>query len=136
MIVFRYKKESLEGEEKFILRPVADVYIEDKTGQWIQFHPYIDSGADVTMVPLSLGRLLGLRADEEKVEEIGGIRGSVPVIYVRKRMKIGSEMMLVKIAWALIEEVPPLLGRTDVFDRFEVIFKQRQKLVEFRQPIV
>ena len=136
MIVFRYKKESLEGEEKFILRPVADVYIEDKTGQWIQFHPYIDSGADVTMVPLSLGRLLGLRADEEKVEEIGGIRGSVPVIYVRKRMKICSEMMLGKIAWALIEEVPPLLGRTDVFDRFEVIFKQRQKLVEFRQPIV
>ena len=37
----------------------------------------------------------------------------------------------IKIAWALVEDVPPLLGRTDVFDKFEVKFRQKEKITEF-----
>lgn len=132
MIVFRYKRESL-GKGKSVIRPVADVFVQNKSGSWIEFHPYIDSGADVTMIPLSLGKLLGLKVEEAKIEQIGGIRGSVPVIYVKQKVRLGGVGFLARIAWALVEEVPPLLGRESVFDKFKVTFKQRDREILFEE---
>lgn len=131
MIVFKYKQEPSRTKEKFIKRPVADLFLKSKSGGWIEFHPYIDSGADVTLIPLSLGKLIGLKLDENKVEEIGGIRGSVPVIYHDIQAKIGGIELCVQIAWALIEDVPPLLGRETIFDYFHITFKQDQGVIIF-----
>lgn len=131
MIVFKYKREPSRIKGKLIQRPVADVFLMNEVGNWIEFHPYIDSGADVTLIPLSLGKLIGLRVDEDKIEQIGGIRGSVPVIYHQVKLKIGEKELSIQIAWALIEEVPPLLGRTDIFDYFHITFKQDQGIITF-----
>lgn len=133
MIVFRYKEESLGKGIGKIKRPVADVYLKTKSNSWIEFHPYIDSGADLTMIPLSMGKLIGLHLDEKKVEQIGGIRGSVPFINAECKMRIGDEDLIVAVAWALIEDVPPLLGRTDIFDKFEVIFRQKEDTIIFQK---
>lgn len=130
MIVFKYKKE-ISG----VKRPIADVFLKTKSDHWIEFHPYIDSGADVTLIPLSLGKLVGLSRDERKVEHIGGIRGSVPVIYNQMLMKIGGIEIKTKVAWALIEEVPPLLGRQDIFDAFHIIFKQDKEQIIFEERL-
>lgn len=131
MIIFRYKSErGRRGQQ--VLRPVADVWLK-KGNSWIEFHPYIDSGADVSLIPLSLGELLGFEVNKDKIEEIGGIKGAVPVIYKRWPMKIGSETLKVLFAWALIEEVPPLLGRADIFEVFEVTFKQKKRKIIFKR---
>lgn len=127
MIIFKYKKE-LSG----VKRPVADVFLKSKLGGWIEFHPYIDSGADITLIPLSLGKLIGLSKNHKKVEKIGGIRGTVPVIYSQTVMKIGGVEMNINIAWALSEKVPPLLGRRDIFDKFHITFKQDEEEVIFK----
>ena len=131
MIIFRYKEESLGLGRGKIKRPVADVYLRTKKELWIEFHPYIDSGADITMLPLSFGKLIGFEIDENKIQQIGGIRGSVPVIHTKAIMKIGEEDFTVRIAWALIEDVPPLLGRLDVFDTFKVTFEQYKGIIVF-----
>ncbi len=130
MITFKYKVEVTASGEK-ISRPVAEVYLQTKSNSWIKFNPYIDSGADITLIPLSLGKLLGFTLDEKKIKEIGGIRGTVRIIYTKNKMRIGKEELIVQIGWALIEEVPPLLGRTDVFDFFEVTFKQKEGKIIF-----
>lgn len=130
MIIFRYKEERT-ARRKVIKRPVADVYIKSRNGIWIEFHPYIDSGADVTLISLSLGKLIGFTINEEKIEQIGGIRGSVPVIYQKNKIRIGGKELKIHLAWALIEEVPPLLGRTDIFDYFNVTFKQAEDIIVF-----
>lgn len=72
MIIFKYKEELTSRREK-IKRPVAEVFLKTQSNSWIKFYPYIDSGADVTLIPLSLGRLLGLEIDEGKIQQIGGI---------------------------------------------------------------
>lgn len=131
MIIFKYKLEPSRVKDQFIQRPVADIYIQAKSGKWIKFNPYIDSGADVTLIPLSLGKLIGLSIDEKKIEQIGGLRGSVPVIYFKSEIKIGTFQFPAQIAWALIEEVPPLLGRTDIFDKFNVQFRQKEGTIIF-----
>ena len=132
MIVFKYKAEITSKKQK-IIRPVAEVYLKALSNSWIKFYPYIDSGADVTMIPLSLGKLLGFRIDEYKIQQIGGIGGSVPVIFTQANLKIGKEEFSTHLAWALIEDVPPLLGRTDVFDIFKVSFEQYKEIIIFEK---
>ena len=131
MTIFRYKLEK-GAHQKLVKRPVADVWLK-KGNEWIEFHPYIDSGADVTLIPLSLGELLGFKTENEAIEEIGGIRGAVPVIYKNCQIKIGRKVLPILIAWALVEEVPPLLGRADVFDFFKVTFNQKGEEIVFEE---
>lgn len=131
MIVFHYKREPARIPGQFVYRPVAEIYLKASSGQWIKFNPYIDSGADVTLIPLSLGKLLGLEIDQSQIEEISGIRGSVPVIYTKVSLRIGDKEILTQVAWALLEEVPPLLGRTDIFDNFKVTFDQKIGTITF-----
>ncbi|MBI4990732.1 hypothetical protein HZB96_01405 [Candidatus Gottesmanbacteria bacterium] len=116
-----------------IKRPVADVYIKSKSGRWIEFHPYIDSGADITLIPLSLGKLIGFSAESKKIEQIGGIRGSIPIIYHQNKIRLGIYELNVKLGWALVEEVPPLLGRADIFDFFNITFRQKEGIIGFEK---
>lgn len=131
MIVFRYKSEK-GAHQQLVKRPVADIWFKKRIG-WIECHPYIDSGADVTLIPFSLGELLGFKIEDEKIEEIGGIRGAVPVIYKKWKIKIGQRVLSILLAWVLIEEIPPLLGRADVFDFFQITFQQKKGKIIFEE---
>ena len=127
-IQFKYRKEFFETLG-VIYRPVAEViFINDD--KEVKDFPYIDSGADITLIPRSLGELLGFSVDNE-IKEMGGVGGSkVPTILKTLKMRIGEIEFPIKIAWALVEDVPPLLGRADVFDKFEVKFRQKEKITE------
>ncbi len=46
-------------------------------------------------------------------------------------MKIGEIELESRVAWALIEEAPPLLGRLDIFDRFNIAFKKNEGKIVF-----
>ncbi len=48
------------------------------------------------------------------------------------RMRIGELVFNVKIAIALVEDIPYILGREGVFDKFEICFRQREKVIEFK----
>jgi hypothetical protein len=57
MIRYQFKEE--EGSMGVILRPVADVVLE--RGEFrVEIPMYIDSGADISMIPIDSVRLLGL----------------------------------------------------------------------------
>lgn len=116
-----------------VKRPVATVYLRAKDGKWVEFESIIDSGADISLLPLSVGRLIGLSPDGQDIKEIGGIRGNVPVIYFENEVRVGNTEFKAKLCWALLENVPPLLGRADVFDRFNVTFKQRDDTILFEE---
>lgn len=131
MIVFKYRKET-GRENATIYRPVADIEFRSLEGKWIECHLYIDSGADVTLLPLSFGRLLELEIEKNKIEELYGLgKQGIPVIFKDVEVKIGEYQFETKIAWALSEEVVPLLGRIGIFDNFHVSFKQDRKIIEF-----
>jgi hypothetical protein len=81
-----------------------------------------------------MGKLLGFEiSPEESLREIGGISSTIPVVSRNLRIKIGEKELEIEAAWALSEEVPPLLGRKDVFDAFEVIFNQQKETISFRE---
>ncbi|MEW6069143.1 MAG: hypothetical protein AB1485_00850 [Candidatus Thermoplasmatota archaeon] len=130
MIEFPYQKEFSElfGE---IFRPLAEFEIETSKG-WIPIVGYVDSGADVTLLPRSFLKPLKVKIEKSEIKEIRGIgEGRVPVIIKNVGMKIGDKVFNAKIAVALIEDVPYILGREDVFEKFEIIFCQEERVVRF-----
>lgn len=115
-----------------ISRPVAEVFLRATSGKWYRASMYIDSGADITLLPRQFGEKLGLTFDKNKIQEIKGIgEAAVPIVITNIRLKIGEKEFDARVAFSLIEEVPIILGRTDVFDLFKVIFDQENKVVIF-----
>ncbi len=90
---------------------------------------YIDSGADISLVPRNFGLLLGLNL----TENLGQIRGIseaiVPLSLQNVKMKIETHEIKVKIAVALINEVPYVLGRYDFFKLFKITFQEYESKV-------
>ena len=130
MIKFYYRKmiSPALGEIK---RPIADILIQSLSGKWIKLRPFIDSGADITIIPHSVGKYLGFEM-EDKIVEFGGVSGKhLPVIIKKMKMRIGDIELEPRVGWALIEEAPPLLGRLDIFDKFHITFKEKDGIVLF-----
>ena len=59
MVEFAYRKEK-SGFLGEILRPVAQLEVRAEMSEWFPVIMYIDSGADITLVPRNFGALLGL----------------------------------------------------------------------------
>lgn len=135
MIAFKYKKEKVGILGEATPRPVAIVNIKTSDGKWYRFQPYIDSGADITLLSQSTGKLIGLKEDgpDQKKSTLGGISGGIPVIYTTVTMSIDNHEFTAKVAWAQVPGVPPLLGRADVFEHFKITFKEKDGVIEFEK---
>ena len=114
---------------------MAEVFVQSKTGLWLQTFMYIDSGADISLFPRQFGEALGLVFPREEIREIRGIGGSgIPVIISTIKMRVGRKTINARIACGLTEDVPLILGRMDVFDAFKVTFDQAKRVVRFQSP--
>lgn len=113
----------------YILRPYAKVIFNRKIPEWL----YVDSGADITLLPKKFGEFLGFKFKEgEEIKEIKGIGGSkVPYVVRKVSMKIGEKEFKARVAWSLTEDVPLVLGRLDIFNKFDVLFKERNGKIIF-----
>ncbi len=119
---FRKEESNLFGS---IYRPVARLTVIHRNHRIPQLF-YVDSGADVTLIPKSIGDLLGLRLlSPLEIQEIKGIgeRG-VPIVIRRLHLEVGSKAFPARVAWCLLEEVPLLLGRLDCFRLFSITFRR------------
>lgn len=128
MVEFAYRKEK-SGLLGDILRPVAQIEIKSEETDWFPVIMYIDSGADISLVPRNFGSLLDL----DLTENLGQIRGIgeaiVPLSLQDVKLRIEKHEMRIKIAVALINEVPYVLGRYDFFKLFKISFQEYENKV-------
>lgn len=129
MIEFHYQEEYSDKFGK-ILRPVALITISANKKS-IQAAMYIDSGADVTMIPLRAGNDLGFKYEPKKIFQMVGIAGSLPCLLEKAEIIIGSRKLAADITWALSDEAPFLLGRKDIFKFFRITFDEAKEKIEF-----
>jgi hypothetical protein len=128
---FPYQKENsvLFG---IIYRPIIDFEVKTKFG-WIPVLTYADSGADISLLPRSFLYFLDVKFREDEVKEVGGVGGGkVPVIVRKVELRICDGVIRAKVAIALIKDIPYLRGREDVFDHFEVCFRNKKKITSFK----
>lgn len=85
------------------------------------------------MISLELGKALGLKQlPTDEIREIKGVSGSgVPYILKKANIVLNGKKLKVHLAWALIEEVPLLLGRMDIFPKFKITFDEKQESIIF-----
>ena len=132
MTRFRYRPE--RSHLGTIYRPVATVIVEHKEVV-IELPLYIDSGADISMIPYRFGKALRLaETSRDRIRRIKGIAGrSVPYLVKRLTIIFGRRKLSTRVAWSMTEEVPLLLGRMDVFDKFRITFGERKRVVDFHE---
>ena len=123
MIEFKFEKRRTEklGE---ILKPIIPVTIIGPKRN-LNIFMLLDSGADLSLIPYSVGETIGLELDFENRSEVQGIgEGSVPYILTKIKLKIEKVEISARVGWALIEEVPFILGRLDLFQKFSIEFRE------------
>ena len=121
----------------YISRAYAEVTIIGDLNEITEWF-FIDSGADVSLITKSIGEALELKLKEgEEIKQLSGIGTStIPYVLRTIKVKIGDKEFDARIAWSLTEDVPLVLGRLDVFDKFDVIFKERERKVIFTDKSV
>ncbi len=101
----------------------------------MEIQPYLDSGADMTVLPLRGGKRLGLVARGERPFLFSGEGGgAVPLIVCRVGLRIGASTTVpVRVGWAQTDDVSLLLGRLDVFDHFTFEFNHARQEIRVKQ---
>ncbi len=92
---FREERSSL-GK---VLRPVAEVILQ-KDGFSVRVPMYIDSGADVSMIPLHFGEALGFKQEEkDTIQELRGVSGiGIPYILKNAILILDGKKLRIRIA--------------------------------------
>ena len=133
MIKFSFKKvvSPKFGE---VLKPVIPVTVIGPKRK-VKTFMLLDSGADISLIPYSAGEIIGLDLDMTTRSEIQGVgEGSVPYAPSQIKLQIEDIEITIRIGWALIEEVPFILGRLDLFQKFALEFREFENRILLRQP--
>jgi hypothetical protein len=128
--VFEYSPEPSRAGT--INRPKATVFLCSKTGERHPFRVIIDSGADISLFRRDDAKLLGLSVTKGEYYPITGVgKTLVPAYTHTVKMRIGDTELDVKAAFADSDEVPRLLGRTDIFTHFRITFSEKDLEIVF-----
>jgi hypothetical protein len=128
---FRYKEKEI-GIFGKIRRPLVDLKVFSPIKKkWILLSEVLaDTGADISILPKSLGEaIVGNIATGRYIE----IRGITPLAFLgvfihTLRCQIGNYKFKAIVAVADSDDVPPLLGRVKGLDLFEVTFNQGKEI--------
>jgi len=107
--------------------------VESPTGS-MPFFFLFDTGADVTSFPISAAEKLGIDLDKCPEEPMSGYEGTTISVY-RSQVKIifNNKSFSVPCVFNPNEEVPILLGRAGILNRFNILLDGRKKEIVFEK---
>jgi hypothetical protein len=114
-------------------RPFQDIML--KSGNFIcELSMLVDSGADFSVIDYITGKGLGFEKGVGEISEFGeGVGSRVEYVMRELEMTIENHTFKAKVAWLLDENInEALLGRENVFDLFDVEFKQAEETIIFK----
>lgn len=120
------------------LRPVADIQL-DYLGNKQNILCIIDSGADFSFLPKSVGEALGIDfSEDDPVSNLPeGVDGKIKAKCFEHpiQVHIGKSGFSIRIFW-VEGSVTPLLGREGIFDKFDILFQERLGRVVFVRKMI
>lgn len=135
---FLYRKILVDPSEafpkrKYLLRPIIPVSINSNNRK-LRFEALIDSGADYTIFPGGLGRILGLEIESGKKDSIIGVSGEVVKVYFHPvTIDVGGWPFNILAGFADgMNQNYGILGQKGFFDLFIVKFDLEKKEIELK----
>lgn len=93
-----------------------------------------DTGADVTSFPASVAEKLGIDLDKCPEEPMSGYEGTTISVYRSAvRIVFNGKSFSVPCVFNYNEEVPILLGRAGILNRFNILLDGKRKEVIFEE---
>lgn len=125
-ILFPYESEHSQIFS-IVKRPIAQVsFFSKRRNRWFNYTMIVDTGADYTLLPYSASEDLEIDLEKEaQVFKTSGIGGSETVYLIKQlKIKIGDYELQVPVGFLSRDDVPPLLGRQECLNRFDLLFSQ------------
>ena len=93
----------------------------------------LDSGADVSLIPYSSGRQIGLSPSSARPLACGGIGdGLIAYHLCPVTTQIEGIRLRIRVGWCTTEIPYYILGRLDVFDLLDIEFRQSANCILLR----
>ena len=129
-IRFPYKEKIIE--EGVIPLPIANLPVKTKFGVYlIRF--LVDSGADSTTLPLTLAPLFAFKRVQSKKSWVGGVEGGKVAAYSHQiEIGLGKKFYVIRCHF-IDSNVTALLGRLDIWDKFNWFFDNKRQQVVFER---
>jgi predicted aspartyl protease len=129
---FKYTPEPTK--KGVINRPTARIFLQSTKDEWYAFRVYVDSGADLSLFKKSDAKLIGLDLYKGEYRPVMGIAKMLIPTYVHKvKIKIEETTLNALVSFADSDEVPRLLGRTDIFNHFKITFGENKLEIIFEE---
>lgn len=135
-ISFRYKSiKRPDGTE--VRTPSIPILLSEK--EKFETLALLDSGADISAIPLAIAEILGLNLSGKKAPAFG-IGGKVDSVESSMRLSLGKEheqytfQIPVKVILGDYD-FPVLLGRSGFFDKFIISFDENKEKVSLKQVV-
>lgn len=134
---FPFEYANIPGLGK-LFYPVVNLELKT-VSSWQEFQFLVDTGADITTVPLHLLPILGVNKNELSKTKIFGVGGfSVQTWNVKIPMRINKTEFLTHISGVETKgnSMPLLLGRKDIFEqRFNLVLDSKKKITVISENI-
>lgn len=124
VLTFPYQYKQIDYGK--IINPLTYIAVQASWG-WQPLWFLLDSGADTTLLTLPLAKSLGLDFDITKKTHLFGIGEKSVIAYPGKvTLRLGEEQLDVRCYFIEAKESTLLLGRLDIFDKFNILFNTRK----------
>ena len=125
---------SVDAEFGLVSKPTVRIELTSEVERLV-VDSILDSGADITILPLRIGQLLGLRSENGRILEFADVNGDLFLLRLRRvGLRIGnSKIVSVRIGWSLSNDVEVILGRLDVFKHFSFEFNHDKQEIRVKQ---
>jgi len=123
----------LEENGKIRFFPSVSIYFQSKTEKKIFALLVVDSGADITFLTYEDAIALGIELEKGKETLVAGITPSTTITGYRHNIKIKFNQLNfeIPVVFANSNEVPRVLGREGIFDKFFILFDEKSKQTIF-----
>jgi len=135
MLSYRFVSERLENGNIVKRAKIPVKLIGGKAN--MDFAATLDSGSDVTIIPKAIADFLGVKCDENIVEEkcygfakdsFKCVRAKIDIVFKGKEERQSERLNDIPVLVAFVEEEDPVLGCAKIFDNFKITFNGRKKI--------
>ena len=102
--------------------------VESKVVGFMALTFLFDTGADVTSLPASLSKHLGINLEDCPQEKMTGYEGDGVMVYRSQiSIKFGKKIFAIPCVFHPNENVPIILGRAGILSRFNIHLNNKKK---------
>lgn len=124
----KFKYKELKGR----FRPIIPIKI--KSGEWISYDAYVDSGAGRSVFHSFVTDDLEIKLEDGKKVYVTVGDGSQIIVYIHKlSVEIAEQKFMANIGFSRnLGTGFNIIGRADIFNRFRICFDEKERLVDFQ----